>query len=225
MSDWMPHNNPVSEAPRPRRAPTGTGPQGGWTAGGWQQREGWPQNPGSQRARTAPGTGANGSQTKVNSKVNSKTFAAPGFTVNVNAGNNNRSTTGGGAGSREQGGAPAQSLLPPPEFTSPAQVRNYCNSLRAAAVALSIEVAMGAEILKSVLAVVPDPEGRIGGSRIRAAKVSRKLRKSADALRDAAKNAAATYADFQQQYEEEINRVRHRARPRQQAPRMDWAQY
>jgi hypothetical protein len=126
--------------------------------------------------------------------------------------------------SRGDGGRPhAESLLPSPEFTSPAQVRFYCNSLRAAAVALSIEVAMGAEILKGVLSTVPDPEGRIGGSRIRAMRVSRKLQRSADALRDAAKNAAATYAAFQQQYEEEINRVRHRAR-RPQPRRMDWTE-
>jgi hypothetical protein len=117
----------------------------------------------------------------------------------------------------------AQSLLPPPEFSSPAQIRAYCNTLRAAGVTLSIEVAMGAEILQSVLEAVPDPEGRPFGSRLRAQKVARKMRKSADALRDAAKNAAAAYSAFQQEYEEEINRVRHRAR-RPQQPRMDWAQ-
>ncbi|MGV9227664.1 plasmid transfer protein TraA [Streptomyces albogriseolus] len=135
--------------------------------------------------------------------------------VNVTVNNNRRSA--GPAGSS------SQSLLPAPEFTSPAQVRDYCNTLRAAGVALSIEVAMAAEILQSVLAAVPDPEGRPLGSRLRAAKVARKMRKSADALRDAAKNAAASYATFQQEYQEEINRVRHRAR-RPQQPRMNWDQ-
>ncbi|MFH8793296.1 plasmid transfer protein TraA [Streptomyces sp. NPDC017941] len=121
------------------------------------------------------------------------------------------------------GGGHAQSLLPAPEFGTPAQVRNYCNTVRAAAVALGIEVAMGAEIFQSVLAQVPDPEGRAFGSRIRAAKVARKMRKSADALRDAAKNAAACYSTFQQEYQEELGRVRHRAR-KPQAPVMNWAQ-
>ncbi|MEU6567313.1 plasmid transfer protein TraA [Streptomyces parvulus] len=126
--------------------------------------------------------------------------------------------------SRGNGQAPqSKSLLPAPEFTSPAQVRNYCNTLRAAGVTLSIEVAMAAEILKGVLAAVPDPDGRPFGSRVRAAKVARKLNKSADALRAAAKNAAAAYSSFQQEYEEEINRVRHRARKPQQ-PVIDWAQ-
>ncbi|MET9442382.1 plasmid transfer protein TraA [Streptomyces sp. NPDC006610] len=142
------------------------------------------------------------------------TFVPP---VNVTVNNNRGAARGGGGRSH------AESLLPAPEFTSPAQVRNYCNTLRAAAVTLSIDVAMGAEILKGVLAAVPDPEGRAFGSRVRAAKVARKMQRSADALRDAAKNAAACYAVFQQEYEEEINRVRHRARKPQQ-PVMNWAQ-
>ncbi|MFG2552170.1 plasmid transfer protein TraA [Streptomyces sp. NPDC048581] len=127
------------------------------------------------------------------------------------------------AGRANGGRGHSDSLLPAPEFGSPAQVRNYCNSLRAAGVMLSIEVAMAAEIIQGVLAAVPDPEGRAFGSRIRARKVSRKMRKSADALRDAAKNAASCYATFQQEFEEEINRVRHRARKPAQ-PVMNWAQ-
>ncbi|MFE9415498.1 plasmid transfer protein TraA [Streptomyces griseofuscus] len=167
----------------------------------------------------APGAGANGSQAK--SAMNNKTWFAPGFTINVNANKTNTAPAAfSGSGS---GGGNGQSLLPPPEFTNPAQVRNYCNTLRAAGVTLSIEVAMAAEILNGVLAAVPDPEGRAFGSRARARKVTRKMQKSADALRDAAKNAAACYSTFQQEYEEEINRVRHRAR-RPQQPVMNWAQ-
>ncbi|WP_327654778.1 plasmid transfer protein TraA [Streptomyces sp. NBC_00483] len=138
------------------------------------------------------------------------TFTPP-INININRG-------GGGGGHRG-----SQSLLPAPEFNSPAQVRNYCNTVRAAGVTLSIEVSMAAEILKGVLGAVPDPEGRAFGSKIRAAKVARKLNRSADALRAAAKNAAAAYSTFQQEYEEEINRVRHRARKPQQ-PVIDWAQ-
>ncbi|WTO35911.1 sporulation protein SsgA [Streptomyces achromogenes] len=139
---------------------------------------------------------------------------APPINITINRTQNN--DTGGGR-------PHAETLLPAPDFSSPAMVRQYCNTLRAAAVALSIEVAMGAEIMKGVLAAVPDPEGRPFGSRLRAQKVARKLQRSADALRDAAKNAAACYSAFQQEYEEEINRVRHRAR-RPQQPVMNWAQ-
>ncbi|POX46838.1 sporulation protein SsgA [Streptomyces sp. Ru71] len=144
---------------------------------------------------------------------------APPININVNRTTNNHGSGSGGGSKRPH----AEALLPAPEFTSPAQVRNYCNTLRAAAVTLSIEVAMGAEILKGVLAAVPDPQGRAFGSRVRAQKVARKMQRSADALRDAAKNAAACYSVFQQEFEEEINRVRHRAR-RPQQPVMNWAQ-
>lgn len=133
--------------------------------------------------------------------------------------NNNRHVASGNGGRSNS----ANSLLPAPEFSSPAEVRNYCNTLRAAGVTLSIEVAMAAEILESVLAAVPDPEGRAFGSRLRARKVARKMRKSANDLRDAAKNAASCYSTFSQEFEEEINRVRHRARKPQQ-PVMNWAQ-
>ncbi|MEU0198751.1 MULTISPECIES: plasmid transfer protein TraA [unclassified Streptomyces] len=171
---------------------------------------------------STPTAGANGSQAKNGHTKNFGATFSPGFTVNVNA---NRTNTGVPVQQSGHGGGQsrAEHLLPAPEFTSPAQVRNYCNSLRAAAVTLSIEVAMGAEILKGVLAAVPDPEGRPFGSRVRAAKVARKMNKAADELRSAAKNAAACYATFQQEFEEEINRVRHRARKPQQ-PVINWAQ-
>ncbi|MGV9930058.1 plasmid transfer protein TraA [Streptomyces olivaceoviridis] len=142
---------------------------------------------------------------------------APPVNVTINRTTNNH--RGSSGGSRPH----AEALLPEPDFSSPALVRMYCNALRAAAVTLSIEVAMGAEIMKGVLAAVPDPEGRAFGSRIRAQKVARKMQRAADALRDAAKNAAACHSTFQQEFEEEINRVRHRAR-RPQQPVMNWAQ-
>ncbi|WP_331756793.1 plasmid transfer protein TraA [Streptomyces sp. NBC_01506] len=144
---------------------------------------------------------------------------APSFTVNVSKSN----TTGGGTPAQGMGPrGHSEASLPVPEFTSPADVRNYCNSLRALMVGISFEVSMGAEILKGVLSTVPDPEGRIGGSKVRAWRVSRKLGKAADSAAAAAKNAAACYAAFQQAYEEEINRVKHRAR-KPQGRRMDWA--
>ncbi|MEU2606845.1 plasmid transfer protein TraA [Streptomyces albus] len=175
-------------------------------------------------ATTAGANGANKSDKFANAGAAAGGFVgamggafAPPINITVNKETAVRGNSNGGQ-SRGR-----DSLLPAPEFTSPAQVRNYCNTLRAAAVTLSIEVAMGAEILKGVLAAVPDPEGRAFGSRVRAAKVARKMQRSADALRDAAKNAAAAYSTFQQEFEEEINRVRHRAR-RPQVPQMNWSQ-
>lgn len=175
----------------------------------------------NQRYREARHAGNPLIDSQTGAKNNSAKFSgafAPSFTLNVSQ---SKSTTNGGG---MQGGSRGHSdaALPAPEFTSPSDVRNYCNHLRALMVGVSFEVAMGAEILKGVLSTVPDPEGRVGGSKVRAWKVSRKLTKAADAARDAAKNAAACYAMFQREYEEEINRVRHRAR-KPSAPRMDWA--
>jgi hypothetical protein len=146
--------------------------------------------------------------------------AAGGFVPPINVTVNNTKTSGGTVPPARRH---AENLLPAPEFSSPAQIRNYCNTLRASAVMLSFEVAMGAEILKAVLSTVPDPEGRIGGSKIRAFKVSRKLQRAADELRNAAKLAAATYAAFAQEYEGELNAHRARVR-RPQQPRMSWGQ-
>ena len=166
---------------------------------------------------STPTTAANGGKTKNDSAKFAGSFA-PSFTVNVS-----KSTTNGGGVPAQAGGrAHPEASLPAPEFTSPADVRNYCNALRALMVGISFEVSMGAEIMKGVLATVPDPEGRLGGSKVRAWRVARKLTKAADSAAAAAKKAAACYAKFQQEYEEEINRVKHRAR-RPQGPRMDWA--
>ncbi|MFD4631705.1 plasmid transfer protein TraA [Streptomyces sp. NPDC058284] len=177
------------------------------------------QNTNGQRRRAATGDPKTGKFAKAGAAAGGFVGAMGGsFVPPVNLTvNNNKATP-------RNGGRPrSDSLLPAPEFTSPAQVRNYCNTLRAGAVTLAIEVAMGAEILKGVLAAVPDPEGKAFGSRLRAAKVARKLNKAADDLKSAAKNAAACYATFQQEYEEEINRVRHRAR-KPVRPVMNWAQ-
>ncbi|MGW1224214.1 plasmid transfer protein TraA [Streptomyces sp. NPDC002530] len=141
---------------------------------------------------------------------------AGGFVPPINVTVNNNKTASVPGARRH-----AESLLPAPEFSSPAQIRNYCNSLRAAAVMLSFEVAMGAEILKGVLGTVPDPDGRMGGAKIRAFKVSRKMQRAADELRNAAKLAAACYAQFQQEYEGELGAHRHRAQ-RPERPRMNW---
>jgi hypothetical protein len=170
-------------------------------------------NPSSKGAKFAEGAGAaaGGFVGAMGS-----TFVPP---INLTVNNNKNTVPHQSNGN----GRARDTLLPAPDFSSPAQIRNYCNSLRAAAVSMSFEVSMGAEILKAVLSTVPDPDGRLGASKIRAFKVAHKLQRAADHMRATAKLAAATYAQFQQEYEGEINRVAHRARKPAQ-PRMDWAQ-
>ncbi|MEU2625874.1 plasmid transfer protein TraA [Kitasatospora sp. NPDC007106] len=144
---------------------------------------------------------------------------SPGFNINVNK---TVPPQGGAAPAAAPAGQGGGSQLPVPEFLSPADVRNYCNSLRSLGVGLHFEVAMAAEILSAVLANVPDPEGRPFGSKLRGRRVARKLHKAAEALKDAATNAAGAYSAFQQEYQEELGRVRHRARPSTGGQRINW---
>lgn len=188
----------MTTPPRPRTAPTnGTRP-------------------------TPPPNGDNGSQAKPSmnkSKAFSAGFSVP-LNINVNA---NKTVNGAGPTGRRGGGVSVESLLPEPDFTSPAAVRAYCAHLQALAFSLGIEIAMAAEILEATLKEVPDPDRRIGGSRARARKVARKLRKGADAATGLAKAAAGTHQTFTQEFRQEIEAVRHRARPRQRV-QIDWAQ-
>ncbi|MCI3276257.1 plasmid transfer protein TraA [Streptomyces cylindrosporus] len=114
---------------------------------------------------------------------------------------------GGGFFSRGAGGGnrPGHSPLADPQFFNSTDVRNYCDQARSVFLQLSFELAGAAEVLQAALAQVPDPQGRGRmGSRSRARRVSKKLKKTADDVRDAAKNAVATYAAFQREFEPEL---------------------
>ncbi|MFI8258904.1 plasmid transfer protein TraA [Streptomyces filamentosus] len=174
-----------------------------------------------------PGSGTNGSRNEAKSGAK----FGPSFSVNpsvtLTGGSKTRNTTvnsHSGGGSGRSSGGPGHLQLPDPDFSTPAGIRAYCNQLRTVSFLLATEVAVGVEILKGTLGQVPAPHGSgiTGGSKARAWKVGRQLQKSADAMAEAARAAAATYAKFQQEYEEELNRNRHRARP--QVRRVDWTQ-
>ncbi|MEV7182207.1 plasmid transfer protein TraA [Kitasatospora sp. NPDC093679] len=117
---------------------------------------------------------------------------------------------GAGGGGRTSGGR-THSPLADPEFFTNADIRNYCEQGRAAFLQLSFELAMAAEVLQAVLKEVPDADGRPFGSQFRARRVARHLKKAADDAKDAAANAARTYAAFQREYDPELNRT---GRPR-----------
>ncbi|MFI1865817.1 plasmid transfer protein TraA [Streptomyces jumonjinensis] len=169
--------------------------------------------------RTSPRSGANGSQSKSTNK--SKSFGAtfsPGFTVNVNAGNKTNSNNSPGGGSGGGGGRGGQFMLPDPDFRSAAELREYCNTLRAFAVHASIEVHVAAEILQAALGQANGlPQDNAIQHKLRARKVARKLKKSADALSDAASLAAATFAAFQREYAD-VLQARPAHRPAQARP-------
>ncbi|MCY0931181.1 plasmid transfer protein TraA [Streptomyces sp. H27-H1] len=139
----------------------------------------------------------------------SKTKHGPSFSFgpNINV-NSTRTTSSGGRGgqpssSQSAGGnyGRSQLMLPDPSFGSAAELREYCNTLRAFGVHASIEVTVAAEILQAALSQAKGtPQDNIIQHKIRARRVARKLKKAGESLADAAANAAATYAAFQREY-------------------------
>ena len=99
-----------------------------------------------------------------------------------------------------------------------ADIRNYCEKARGEFLRLSFELAMAAEVLQAVLKEVPDPDGRPFGARARARRVARHLKRTATDARDAAKNAARTYAAFQREFDPELSATA-RTRPASRARR------
>ncbi|MDH6705329.1 hypothetical protein P3T27_002039 [Kitasatospora sp. MAA19] len=141
------------------------------------------------------------------------------MTVNATPGNGasstnvNKNTTAGGAGGigAPQMGAAANPgsgvnrtsplALPEPAFYSTADVRSYCEALRAFGAYSAIEVEVAAEILKAALEQAPGAPGdHLFQRKLRARTVAQKLSKAADALTDVAKDAAAAYAAFEREY-------------------------
>lgn len=113
------------------------------------------------------------------------------------------------------------SPLADPEFFTNADIRNYCEKARTEFLKLSFELSMAAEVLQAVLKEVPDPDGRPFGAGARARRVARHLKRTATEARDAAKNAARTYAAFQREFDPELSATS-RTRPARARRRFDF---
>lgn len=141
-----------------------------------------------------------------------------GPNLNINSTRTTTAGSGSSGGGQRAGGQRSQFMLPDPEFGSAAELRNYCNTLRAFAVHASIEVYVAAEILQAALSQAKGtPQDNIIQHKLRARKIARKLKKAGESLADAASNAAATYAAFQREYSD-IMSARPTQRPAQARP-------
>jgi hypothetical protein len=159
-----------------------------------------------------PQSGANGAQTKRNTQF---TGFAPSFGLNVNVSSGGNGGNGGGlrgGAGGQHGGGGSHFILGEPEFNSAEDVRNYCNHVRAVMLQAAIEMAMAAKILEARLAQAQRLPGDnpIQG-RLRAKKVSRKIKKAADGATAAAKGAVGAYGAFTREYADLM-------RPRPQRP-------
>lgn len=94
--------------------------------------------------------------------------------------------------------------LPGSGFTSDEDIRAYCEALRKEARPKAVERSLDAEVLNSVLRVIPDVHGSLSGSRGRARRVVRHLKRISAAEKLIGKQAAALYATFTREFEAEL---------------------
>ncbi|MFF0297738.1 plasmid transfer protein TraA [Kitasatospora sp. NPDC004614] len=152
---------------------------------------------------TSPNSGGNnagGTNSSTRNGFGSGASFSPGFNININK---TAAAPQAGAAANPGVGLERSSALalPEPAFYSAADVRSYCEALRAFAMYAGIEVTVAAEILKAALEQAPAiPGDHVFQQRTRARAVARKLAKAAEALTDAAKDAAAAWAAFQREY-------------------------
>lgn len=110
-------------------------------------------------------------------------------------------------------------VLPGSGFTSDEDIRAYSEALRREARPRAVERALDAETLESVLKAIPDVNGSLSGSRARARRVSRPLKRIAAAEKLIAKQAAVLYATFSREFDAELARIsRGRASQRRMRP-------
>lgn len=114
-----------------------------------------------------------------------------------------------------QGGAPAaptsgqqgQQNAPGGDFMSNEDIRAFSEYVRKAARKRAVERALDAEMLEARLRNIPDGYGSMSGSRARARRVSRHLKRIAQAEKLIAKYGSALYAAFEREYEAELMKI------------------
>lgn len=117
--------------------------------------------------------------------------------------------TGGGTASKE---------LPGSGFTSDEDVRAFCEGLRRHHRPRAVLRTLDAETLDAVLRAIPDSSGSLSGSRARARRVTRHLKRIAAAEMVAAKSAAALWAAFTREFDSELQLSRGRPPKPRHAP-------
>ncbi|MFE0104493.1 plasmid transfer protein TraA [Streptomyces sp. NPDC059009] len=179
-----------------------------------------PEYPPSNRSEAVP-------RRKGGSKVHiNKVGLVPDVSLPPMSFNYHRTTVVQGA----RGGAGGKQT-PGSGFTSDEDIRAYCESLRKGARPRAVERSLDAEVLESSLRNIPDTQGRMSGSRARARRVTRHLKRIAAAEKLIAKQASALWATFTREYEAELAQIssgRRHGDPRYQPRRRNssfWKQF
>ncbi|MFK0182327.1 plasmid transfer protein TraA [Streptomyces xanthochromogenes] len=121
-------------------------------------------------------------------------------TVNINLQKNVNQAPAGG-------NSPAVKGTPGGDFTSNEDIQAYCEHGRKEARRRAVERALDAAVLEGRLQNIPDVGGSMNGSRARARRVTRWLKRIAQAEKLIAKWYAALFAAFEREYESELMKI------------------
>lgn len=124
----------------------------------------------------------------------------------------------GGGGSGKEG--PKSS--PGSDFMSNEDIRAFCEDGRKKARQRAVERALDAEMLEGRLRNIPDTRGSMAGARARARRVTRWLKRVAQAEKLIAKWYAALYSAFEREYESELMKIGKARSQQKPQPRFGW---
>lgn len=169
-----------------------------------------------------PGQPHGGNQRTTNKTRNGGGFNPsfnPSFNVSMakNAPQNNGNTAGQAAPAGNRGGS-----VPGADFMSNEDIRKYCEHRRKKTRNEATELAMDADHLEAILRTIPDLGGNLGGSRARARRVSRWLKKAAAAEKNKQKYFAALYGTFEREYDSELRQIGKGRMQQKRGPGLAW---
>ncbi|MFE7485496.1 plasmid transfer protein TraA [Streptomyces sp. NPDC057552] len=148
---------------------------------------------------THPG-GVNNTKTRNGGGFNPKVGLTLNKTIVQGAGTVG-ATPGAGTGSGTGGKVPGS------DFMSNEDIRAFCEHHRRKSRDGATELALDADHLETVLRAIRDPNGTLGGSRARARRVTRWLKKAAAAQKAQQKYFAALYATFESEFDSNLRTV------------------
>lgn len=106
--------------------------------------------------------------------------------------------------------------FPEPDFADSADLRRFCNDVRAAMHSAAMMAHYSAAEIQAALETIPDPEGGFMAKmrqKRRARRVARHMKHVAECLSDAGAGAVRTWGAFRAEYCEDLPKVRGRRAP------------
>lgn len=146
----------------------------------------------------APTTAPAGIVTKTRNGGGLNPSINPTVNINLQKNVNQGSTNGNGAAAKG---------MPGGDFTSNEDIQAYCEHGRKDARKRAVERSLDAAVLEGRLQNIPDTMGSMSGSRARARRVVRWLKRIAQAEKLIAKWYAALFAAFEREFESELMKI------------------